>query len=482
MPPLERLHYYPGQRLDAVELNLEANYELTVRRLLNQGLFTPGVVSGLEVAKTGAREVTIAPGLALDVKGRELYLSDPLPLAVPNQKPAGGGDTYYLLITYDEQKVPASDGGCAPSNGSNTFSRIRETPFLAFTADWPNPKLCSDNLRDLNCGIFLASVTLDNNCQVASVDTGLREYSFPAHSSQVHEASYEGEKDIAPGEPKRLFFHIRGGSPHGVILHLRGAQFSRLWYTEMGDHSHTFTANAATTIGPSKVDIAHSHHILGTAHTDDSGDHNHSLWSGNPAGFNVHELVAQRVPDTPLPYQDPPIAYYDHNLSPKGDPETSWVSPPTLVGSTSRTGTATFVPNHHHTINLSNQTTTDQTPTTSATDHTHSFDATAATIGHAGVSDVQSRTGSANSFITDLQVKLDNVDITANILKQLGWTSALGGTNFNNDIGAAGIDLLRLPLMPGQSSLPDLNPKPHILEFSINSGSGGKLLYNLYVE
>ena len=77
--------------------------------------------------------------------------------ALRREKPAGGGDTYYLLITYDEQQIPASDGGCAPSNGTKNFSRVREVPYLAFTADWPNPKLRSCNFRDLNCGIFLAS-------------------------------------------------------------------------------------------------------------------------------------------------------------------------------------------------------------------------------------------------------------------------------------------------------------------------------------
>jgi hypothetical protein len=467
MPPLERLKYFPGQRLDAVDLNLEANYELTVRRLLNKGLFTPGVVSGLEVTITGPREVTIAPGLALDIQGRELYISDPIPLAVPNQKPAGGGDTYYLLITYDEQQVPASDGGCAPSNGTKNFSRVREVPYLALTADWPNPQLCSGNFRDLNCGIFLASVTLGDSCQVASVDTGLRQYSYPAHSSQVHEASYEGEKDIAPGESKRLFFHIRGGSPHAVTLYLRGTLFSRLWYTELGHHSHSFSATSGPSTRPS-IGFSHEHDVSGSgnAKTDGDGVHNHTIWTPDvsalsPTGQNV---VTGTVP--PLPGTG--YSYNDHNINLGGGADPSWVGE---------------VPIHRHRIALSGQKTTTQDQTSSPMDHTHSIDASNSTVGDTGVTDVGARSGLANAAITDLRVTLDTIDITQNILNQIQWTTPLGGLVFNTDAGTGGIDLLRLAPITGQPKPPDIGPgKPHVLEFSVKSGSGGKLLYNLYVE
>ena len=491
MPPLERLKYFPGQRLDAVDLNLEANYELTVRRLLNQGLFTPGVVSGLEVKQASARQVNVLPGLALDIQGRELYVSDPLLLDLPNQKPAGGGDTYYLLITYDEQQVAASDGGCTASNGGKTFSRIRQVPYLAFTSDWPNPQLCSNNFRDLNCGTFLASVTLDDSCQLASIDTGLRQYSYPAHSSQVHEASYEGEKDIAPGESKRLFFHIRGGSPHGVTLHLRGAQFSRLWYTELGDHSHSFTAKANTLTGPSAVDISHAHDISGI--TDDitkndenghDGTHHHQILAHDNTFTGKGILTSTLVPPSdishthlsdvpPLPTGPPipvglalpsKIGYRDNNVGFDGRVDKPWISDS----------------DHHHKIDISGQTTNSQSPVSSP-NHAHSFDPSGATIGDTGVTDVAARAGLSYSTIADLQVKLNDVDITQNILDQIRWTS-LGGPAFDTKTGTGGIDLLRLPLVKGQPKPPDLVPGPvHVLEFSVKSG-GGKLLYNLYIE
>ena len=62
MNGLERLYYANGQRLAATELRLEQRYHIDVRRLLTRGLFTAGVVQGLEVTRATARSVTVAAG------------------------------------------------------------------------------------------------------------------------------------------------------------------------------------------------------------------------------------------------------------------------------------------------------------------------------------------------------------------------------------------------------------------------------------
>ena len=59
MTAVERLHYYNGQRLDAADLGLEQHYHLAMRRLLNRGLFTPGVVDGLEVDQPDPADSTL---------------------------------------------------------------------------------------------------------------------------------------------------------------------------------------------------------------------------------------------------------------------------------------------------------------------------------------------------------------------------------------------------------------------------------------
>jgi hypothetical protein len=464
MPPLERLNYYPGQRLDAVDLNLESAYEIAIRRLLNQGLFTAGVVSGLEVTRTGPREVTVATGLALDTKGRELYQAEKAPLAVPNQKPAGGGDSYYLLITYDEKKVPASDGACGPQGGGKVFSRIRETPMLAFSADWPNPKHCSDVFPDLNCGIVLATVTLDNSCQIASIDTGVRQYSYPTHSSQVHAASFEGEKDIAPGEPKRLFFHVRGGSPTGLILYLRGAPFSKLYYTELGQHKHGL-ADVPTTTETAAITIDHTHDTVTVDSGNPNAKHSHTM-------HLAHRFSTESGVGTFVSGQS-----FDSLINTHG---TNWIGEEVVhdPGAGSKDDKWVDAPHNH---NVPAKTTTGSTLAT-APQHQHKLGATT-TTHDAGAGDRVARTRDgelAYTTINDLQVTLDTIDITASILKQIYWTAPLGGTTFNAE-GTGGIDLLRLPPVAGQPPPPVINEGEHILEFSVQKDAG-KLLYNLYVE
>jgi hypothetical protein len=462
-PPLERLTYHPGQRLDAVDLNLEVAYELSVRRLLNQGLFSAGVVSGLEVTKSAPRQVLIATGLALDANGRELYLAATLALALPNHKPAGGGDAYYLVITYDETKVAAADTGCSAPDGK-AFSRIRETPQLAFTADWPNPKLCTDSFPDLNCGIVLATVTLDKSCQIASIDTGVRQYSFPTHSSQVHEASFEGEKDIAVGESKRLFFHVRGGAPSGVALFLRGAAFSKLFYTELGRHNHGLT-NVPTTPETAPIDTTHTHDTVTVDSGDQSDKHHHTIHLAQRGTLPGIATFASG-------------GAFDSIINTHG---TTWIGDEANHDPNAKKTDDSWVDAlHHHSVPA--KTTTGSTRAT-APQHEHTFAAGITTLD-AGAADVAARTAGgdlAYSTIDALQVTLDNIDVTASILLQIGWTTPLGGTMFNSDQGTGGIDLLRLPPVTGQSPPPVINEGQHILEFSVATG-GGKLLYNLYIE
>ena len=57
MNGVERLHYFNGQRLVARDLEIEQRYFITVRRMLNRGLYSPGVVDGLEVSKVDGRHV-----------------------------------------------------------------------------------------------------------------------------------------------------------------------------------------------------------------------------------------------------------------------------------------------------------------------------------------------------------------------------------------------------------------------------------------
>jgi hypothetical protein len=98
IPTLERPAFFDGQRLTAADLTAAVEYELELRRLHNRALHGWGIAFGFPVAgERGATSVTVGPGLALDLLGRELVLGHPLELSVP---PLAEASTWYLTISY----------------------------------------------------------------------------------------------------------------------------------------------------------------------------------------------------------------------------------------------------------------------------------------------------------------------------------------------------------------------------------------------
>src|SRR5689334_14070955 len=101
MTTVERLYFADGRRLSAGDFRLEQHYHIGIRRLLTSGLFTAGVVNGLEVSKVDATHVLVAPGLAIDPAGREIVVPDgpdaDRTLAVPAQPPVTRLGGYFLV-------------------------------------------------------------------------------------------------------------------------------------------------------------------------------------------------------------------------------------------------------------------------------------------------------------------------------------------------------------------------------------------------
>ena len=217
MDGIERLHYYNGRRLAAADFCVEQHYHIAMRRLLNQGLFTPGVVNGLEVKKADATHVLVAPGLALDPAGREIVVPDgpdeDRTIAVPAQpatKKLGG---YFLVVRYREEQIPASEDPCA-APATPQAARIRESAELTWTEDYPAPSLCDPKRPSIDCAVVLALVTTTAACEISAIEVDIRQDSRPKNVSQISAFALEGEKDIDKDNPKILHFQISGGAPN----------------------------------------------------------------------------------------------------------------------------------------------------------------------------------------------------------------------------------------------------------------------------
>jgi hypothetical protein len=97
MTGFERPRYFVGKLVTAEDFELEQRYHIEKRRLLNRMLQGAGVVSGLGVVEGEQGTVTVAPGFALDPHGREILVSEPQQLAIPDC-----GEPVSICLLYTE--------------------------------------------------------------------------------------------------------------------------------------------------------------------------------------------------------------------------------------------------------------------------------------------------------------------------------------------------------------------------------------------
>jgi hypothetical protein len=124
---IKRLNYFNHQFLDEKDFRDEQNYHLEMRRNHNHFLHFWGVVDGLQVVRSGNREVTIEKGFALDREGRELIVTHPITREVPISEHHEQG---YLAIGYKELLEEADRHG---AGGVEGFNRLTETVEVHFS-------------------------------------------------------------------------------------------------------------------------------------------------------------------------------------------------------------------------------------------------------------------------------------------------------------------------------------------------------------
>ncbi len=125
---LRRVRYFSGQLLDADDLRTEQGYLLDRLGRRNRLLYGAGVVDGLEVAVADGGDgphVVVAPGLAFDPRGREIFVDACCRLALP------AADAVLLVqLAYRERpcrRVAALTGGSGIGADATEPTRIAET-------------------------------------------------------------------------------------------------------------------------------------------------------------------------------------------------------------------------------------------------------------------------------------------------------------------------------------------------------------------
>lgn len=520
--PLERLNYYNGMQLSASDFKTEQDYHIRTRRWLNKSLYSAGIARGLEVRPVpGTRVVTVSPGLALDNEGREIIVLEQVPVEVRSY-PGTDDSTVvgnYLVVEYAEEAIAYERGGCAV--------RTKDACASKSTTHWGGPSRIQAQVKFSwvqfvpqpgSNQIVLARVELDSTCsEVLQIDSGTRRYIGGASANKVRQYALEGEREVAClpkdafPDPKpidcievvgRIYFHIRGRPPNSVTLYLRAEPLSRLYYSEIGQHSHT--TSGSTNI-PDHVILSDSlsHiHQLSNVITDvekqddvfnNGSPHNHNIrasfagpFDGRPGKDRI-QLAKNTNPPAALGFMRHRVDYgnskfiiegeHRHRLisdGPVGESEPAYTDTPVKDRSTA------------FTLTLKHSSPSEQ-PT---------IDATGAR------SPARTNYCEPLEFVDDLRISIGQVvggqhnliDLTDDIMRQIldaepNWsavTSAdkkIGNGTSSHPFAIAGTGAIRLDFLPRLV----FSEGAYCLELRIRKdqrtiANGGKVLYSLYIE
>jgi hypothetical protein len=141
----ERNRYFYGKLLSVKDFQLEQNYYIEKRSLLNRFVHGMGVVGGLHLSPIDGTGIRLTPGTAIDANGREIVVAANLDVAdigkLSGYPPAYGGGVIYAAIAYDEiarEPVPPVSNATASTDGIE-LNKIRETFKFTLTTEPPLP-------------------------------------------------------------------------------------------------------------------------------------------------------------------------------------------------------------------------------------------------------------------------------------------------------------------------------------------------------
>ena len=186
--PLRNRYFY-GQLLGVYNFELETDYAIRQRRLLNRLVLGYGVVCGLNVELTsGGHKIIVGPGLAIDRHGREIVVPQPsAPITIPPaiiksaaERAMGGRDEacVQVVICYHEchgDPVPVRAGDCQLEDpcAPSTLREQYRIEFRDQCARRPRPRCHAPDLisgSSIDHDALARFVTSGRNCTTIPAD------------------------------------------------------------------------------------------------------------------------------------------------------------------------------------------------------------------------------------------------------------------------------------------------------------------------
>lgn len=236
MPEIKRLNYFNSQFLVERDFLDEQAYHIAMRRLHNRALRSWGIVNGLNVTKSGDREVSISPGLAVDAAGREIVVLSPRTHAFAA---TAASVDLYLTIAYQDFRDPEDLDN---SGGVSDHTRITERPLVTSSPDAPPGD---------GSVLTLARVTLDAAGNVLpSIDGSARRMSLitPGGDFEARSLKLTDPSVNQAGWPRLRVSAANQAALEGASLRLdegRELLFQGNAQVRAGDNNHRLFINRA---------------------------------------------------------------------------------------------------------------------------------------------------------------------------------------------------------------------------------------------
>ena len=158
VPQFDRIAYFDGEQLTADDLNAAQQIENTLRWLHNRTLHGWGIATGLSVTgSVGGRSVTVEPGMAIDIAGREIILAKAVVKGIPSLAGGMPQTLFYLTASYQPdsaQNVVAQRIGICAGGGA---VRLANDPRI----EWQGPQAVVKGEQIILAGVWI------NNCAIS---------------------------------------------------------------------------------------------------------------------------------------------------------------------------------------------------------------------------------------------------------------------------------------------------------------------------
>ncbi len=166
MTEIKRLNYFTSQFLVEKDFRDEQAYHRRMRHLHNRSLHTWGVVTGLEINKSGDKQVSVNTGMAIDSEGKEIVVLDeqPADIKTVSLSEFEAGSTVYITLAAQDFE----DEEDRYTLGSEIkYTRTTERPQLESRSTQP--------ADDDGTVVLLAEVKLDDSGNVVDkIDNSVR--------------------------------------------------------------------------------------------------------------------------------------------------------------------------------------------------------------------------------------------------------------------------------------------------------------------